>query len=563
MQRTDKDGHARWVHFADAQACVEAWYLEEILPALRSLEAASQKGLHAVGWMAYEAAPAFDPHLKVHPLPAGTPYLRFTIYRTMHAGLPKRDCGETSLQDLKPLCSERQFTKAVKDIHQAIAAGETYQVNFTYPLEGIFSGDTWQWFRQLRQAQAAQHQAYIEEADQVIISASPERFFRHEGKKILCKPMKGTAQPGETEMLRTSVKNRAENVMIVDMIRNDLGKLANPGSVCADPLFEVTAFPSLVQMTSTVSATGSRSPVDWLCALFPCASITGAPKRQTMAWIHQLESGPRGIYTGCMGGFYGDGVTEFNVAIRTAVIERNSGKCRYHSGCGIVWDSDPQEEYRESVLKTKVLTHRTAPFSLIETMRGDPDSGIALWPFHQKRLLTSAATLGVEVDEVELTQKITALDFPKLGKVRLTLSEAGKIEIVQSPFPEVKASMTFRVDTVPTPSTHPQLKHKTTRRDIYQAARDRHPEVDETLLINERGELMEFCIGSLVWVKQGNAYTPPLSSGCLPGVAREAELARGGIQEKICQVSDLKEADEIYLINALRGRVQMQIVEGT
>ncbi|MDF3128034.1 chorismate-binding protein [Kiritimatiellaeota bacterium B1221] len=557
LQRTDNQGCAYWVHFTGVERCVEAWSLAEVLPAIRGLERDAEKGLHAVGWIAYEASPAFDPHYQVHPLPPDTPFLRFTVYKEQRLGLPPKNTLPCTLSELEPQLNEAPFRQAIGQIHQAIAQGETYQVNFTYPLLGKIKGDPWSLFRQLRKAQSAQHQAYIEEADQIIISASPERFFKHQSDQISCKPMKGTAAPGEEKRLRASLKNRAENIMIVDMIRNDLGKLADCGSVKADHLFEIESFPSLVQMTSTVTANGSGSPVDWLCALFPCASITGAPKRKTMEWIRKLETAPRGIYTGCIGGFFGDGISEFNVAIRTAVIDKTSGDFRYHSGCGIVWDSCAKEEYQESLLKTAVLKHKVDEFQLIETMRGEPDSGIKLWPLHRQRLVSSAAELGMELDPQELDKRIAALTFPETGKVRLTLSEAGKIGIQLSDLPKNKTSMTFRVDTVPTPSTHPQLKHKTSRRRIYEDARKRHPDVDETLLINERGELMEFTIGNLLWVKAGQTFTPPSSSGLLRGVARAALLNAGRLEEKVCTQTDLETADEIYLVNALRGRVKM------
>lgn len=557
VQRTDPHGNAYWVHFSDPQRCVEAWTIAEVLPALRSLEQDAAKGLHAVGWLAYEAAPAFDPHYLVHADRTRRPLLRFTLYREQRMGLPPRSSGSFELTGPEPALTKDEFSERVILIRDAIARGETYQVNFTYPLKAGFRGDPWTFFRQLRQAQSSCHQAYFEESDQVIVCASPERFFKHTGNHVVCKPMKGTAAAGGEHFLRESLKNRSENIMIVDMIRNDLGKIADPGSVSANPLFEIESYPSVVQMTSTVSATGSRSPVDWLSTLFPCASITGAPKRKTMEWIHVLEAGPRGIYTGCIGGFYGDGVSEFSVAIRTAVIQPAYGTLDYHCGCGIVWDSDPADEYRESILKSGVLKHRTAPFNLIETMRFEPETGIRRWPLHRQRLLQAAAALGIETDAEAIEQRLAEIDFPKVGKVRLTLSDAGKLSVVVSELPPTPAPLRFRIDSEPTPSTHPHLSYKTSRRAIYEQARDRAGDVDETLLINERGELMEFTIGNLVWTRGDAAFTPPLSSGMLPGVARAAGLAEGRLTEKICRTADLEEADEIYLINALRGWVKM------
>ncbi|MDA3872430.1 MAG: chorismate-binding protein [Kiritimatiellae bacterium] len=561
LQRTDASGNSRWVHFVDPVREVEVFEAGKVLPVLRELEQAQKEGLHAVGWIAYEAAPGFDSKLCVHTLPEYTPLLRFTLYRKQVEGLPLRTAGECDLSPLEPELELENFRRAVSRIHEAIAAGEPYQVNFTYPLTGKFQGDAWSLFRRLRFAQSSGYQAYIEEKDRTLICASPERFFWHRDNLIYCKPMKGTAAPGEENLLATSPKNRAENIMIVDMIRNDLGKVADPGSVIADPLFEIERFPSLVQMTSTLRATGPTSPVDWLSVLFPCASITGAPKRKTMEWIHKLETGPRGVYTGCIGGFYADGVTEFNVAIRTATVHPDSGEFRYHTGCGIVWDSDPESEYRESVLKTAVLFHSPSDFRLIETMRGEPGMGIPRWESHRQRLLRSAAALGIEVDVREVEHKIHSLRFDESSRVRLTVSTASELAIEVTPVPPALQEMTFQVDTQATLSAHPELKHKTTRRDVYQSARERHPEADETLLINERGECIEFTIGNLVVVLNGCACTPPLNSGGLPGLTRAAGLVHQQLEERVLRVEDLERAEAIYLINSVRGWVPMRRVD--
>lgn len=350
--------------------------------------------------------------------------------------------------------------------------------------------------------------------------------------------------------------------MIVDMIRNDMGRAATSGSVETTGLFDIEPYPSLIQMTSTVTAEGPEDPLPWLKALFPCASITGAPKRKTMEWIRKLETGPRGVYTGCIGAFYADGVTEFNVAIRTLQIDRTTGRARYATGCGVVWDSDPVEEYQESILKTAILTHRVEEVLLIETMRAEPGQGLKNRDRHISRLNTSARHLGYELDIDELhTQLDLAIQHLKaLSKVRLTLSPAGGIHITVDPLPEnASAPMTFSLDKAATSSHHQELKHKTTRRSIYQDAKARCPDVDETLLVNERGECMEFCIGSLLIEKDGQTHTPPLKSGLLPGVCRAAHLADSTL-ETVITPEDLKKADAIYLINAVRGRVKMKWV---
>jgi len=559
VQRTDSSGRPRWVSFCDKVGKIEAFSADEVLPAIEKAIEAQNRGLHAVGWISYEASPGFDPHLITHSVPTGEPLLRFTLFKTSEDGLPKLEQNEALLGPLQPSLSEETFCEKVETIHKAIAQGETYQVNLTYPWTSSFSGCPRSLFRQIRMTQSGRYQAYLEEEDRIILSASPERFFRLENGQITCRPMKGTAKPGDEAILTESLKDRAENVMIVDMIRNDLGQAATPGSIVTPDLFEIESYPSLTQMTSTVTATGPENPLPWLKALFPCASITGAPKRNTMKWIHELEETPRGIYTGCIGGFYADGVTEFNVAIRTLQVTPSTGTTTYGTGCGIVWDSDPKKEYQESILKTAVLNQRYDEVHLLETMRAEPDKGILNLESHLNRLTSSAIQLGFEFDLEEITSKLKAStsQISQAIRIRLTLSTAGELEITSAPLPKTFDSLTFKLDTEPTPSQHPELHHKTTRRTIYEAARARHPESDETLLINERGECMEFCIGNLLIERDDVLMTPALECGLLPGVCRAAYVAEG-CTETVITPEDLHTADAIYLINAVRGRVPMK-----
>jgi para-aminobenzoate synthetase/4-amino-4-deoxychorismate lyase len=556
LQRNEPRQGTRWCCYADATKTLTAYSLDEVLPLLDS---AARSGLNAVGWIAYEAAPAFDPALCVCAPPPGTPLARFTFYQREENTLPPWTPAPWSLDNLRPLWDEERFSQQVAAIRAAIAAGETYQVNLTYPLEGHFSGDPWGLFRALRLGQAARHQAFLHEEDQIVLSASPELFFHHRNGHVTCRPMKGTAPRHAAAELAASAKNRAENVMIVDMIRNDLGKIARPGSVRVPALFSVEDYPSLAQMTSTVEASGPDDSLAWLSALFPCASITGAPKRNTMDWIRRLEQSPRGLYTGAIGGFFADGSSEFNVAIRTAVIRRSDQRLRYHTGCGIVWDSEAASEYRESQLKTRVLTHPAAEFQLIETLRWTPEQGIPLWPRHRARLLRSTDALGFALDsaalEASLAQTLATLDAP--SRLRLLVDVDGHFIWSCSSLPPPQ-TFRFILDNIPTPRTHPELVHKTTRRNLYDAARARHPEADEVLLVNEAGELMEFCIGSLVLRLDGQDWTPPLSSGLLPGVAREQEIAEGRLRERVLFSADLHKAESLWLLNALRGRVPVR-----
>ena len=565
LQRTDaQTGGAektRWVHFRNPEKVLEARSLSEVEGVIREAEAWQARGFHALGWIAYEAAPAFDPRLSVHPPQPGLPFARFSLYRQQQPGLPELTPGNFSCENWQYPLDEEAFSQRVRRIRDAIAAGETYQVNFTGPGHADFHGDPLGLFRAMRLGQAARHQACFDEGERVILSASPELFFRLENGRIQCRPMKGTAAPGEEAALRTSLKDRAENVMIVDMIRNDLGKVADTGSVKVGSLFNVETYPSLVQMTSAIEAAGTVTVMDWLRALFPCASITGAPKRNTMAWIRELECGPRGIYTGAIGGLYGDGVTEFNVAIRTAVIDRARSRLRYDTGCGIVWDSDPAAEFRESRLKAQIIRHPAQPFELIETMRWTPEAGCVQWPWHRTRLLRSAERLGFALDPERLDREFHAqtrtLSSPT--RLRLLADVDGRFSWTPSPLTTPSdAPMTFCVDSVPTPSTHPHLRDKTTRREHYARAKARFPEVDDVLLLNERGELMEFTIGNLILEIDGVRLTPPQSSGLLPGTTRAILLEKGQVREKVLYPEDLDRAQNIRMVNAVRGEVEMK-----
>ncbi|MCC5845526.1 MAG: bifunctional anthranilate synthase component I family protein/class IV aminotransferase [Verrucomicrobia bacterium] len=537
---------------------LEANRPEEVESVIRKAREAQTRGLHAVGWIAYEAAAAFDASLPRRRPPEGTPYARFSVYETENPGLPRnRHPGPFTCDAWRESLTAGEFAERINRIRGAIADGETYQVNFTSPAYARFTGDPWSLFRALRAGQSARHQAYLDEGDRIILSASPELFFHLKDGHVRCRPMKGTAPPGGEQALRSSPKDRAENVMIVDMIRNDLGKCAVPGTVGVESLFAIEPYPSLVQMTSTVQAQTRAGVWDLLRALFPCASITGAPKRQTMRWIQDLEPEPRGVYTGAVGGLFADGAAEFNVAIRTAVINRAAQALRYDTGCGIVWDSDPEDEYRESRLKANIIRNPAKPFHLIETLKAVPGEGCALWPCHRERLLRSCRELGFAVRaedlDAEFTARLETLQSPQ--KFRLLADMDGGLEWTASPLPPEKSNLRVALDTAATPRNHPELRHKTTRRSVYTAARERCPEADDTLLINEDGELMEFTIGNLVLERNGERLTPPLSSGLLPGTARQALLDAGELREAVLTPTDIDPSDALYLLNAVRGLV--------
>ncbi len=386
-----RDGDS-WLHFTNPQRIISADQLHDVLAALREIEDAVNNGFHAAGFLSYESAPAFDSAHKAHSS-SGFPLLWFGLYpQPRLISLPQPASPKPALI-WSPTVSRATYNSAIEGIKNQIADGRTYQVNYTMRLQTDFNADAWNFFLHLAQSQN-NHAAYVDMDRFVIASASPELFFQLDGETVTCRPMKGTTRRGRTTLedaeqaqwLKDSEKNRAENVMIVDMIRNDLGRIAKTGSVHVPELFATEKYPTLWQMTSTVQAKTDVSLTKIFSALFPCASITGAPKVSTMLIISELETTPRKIYTGSIGYIAPQRKAKFNVAIRTALIDRETQTAEYGVGGGIVWDSESGDEYAEALLKARVLTESSPQFSLLETMLWTPDEGFFLREKHIARL---------------------------------------------------------------------------------------------------------------------------------------------------------------------------------
>jgi para-aminobenzoate synthetase/4-amino-4-deoxychorismate lyase len=470
----------------------------------------------------------------------------------------------------QPTLSRAAYHAAIAQIKQHIANGETYQVNYTLRLQTNFTGKPWDFFLHLTQHQS-RHAAYIDTGRYIICSASPELFFQLAGDTIICRPMKGTAKRGRTpqedrecaEWLKNSAKNRAENVMIVDMIRNDLGRIARTGSVHVSQLFETERYPALWQMTSTVRAETHHSLTEILAALFPSASITGAPKVSTMKIIAELESTPRKIYTGSIGYISPQRKAQFNVAIRTALLDRERQTAEYGVGGGIVWDSTSEDEYAEALLKARVLVERPLPFSLIETMLWTPEEGFLLRDRHLARMLDSAnyfdITLIKENLEEYFEQISSRLRTPQ--RVRVLLDQAGKLASEVFPFESEADSRTLRACLAKqaVDSADIFLFHKTTRRAVYEAARAGCTTCDDVLLYNEAGELTEFTIGNLVVEIDGQLLTPPILCGVLPGTFRAHLMETGQVVERTIRVEQLQDCTSLFRINSIRKWQKVEI----
>ncbi len=556
----------RWLQFQEPCEIIAVYSLDQVLPGFQQVnQKIKQHQLYGAGFISYEAASAFDSVLTTYDSTV-LPLLWFGLYHQPEIlELPQPIQVQHHLLNWVPSVTHEEYNQAIATIKQYIAEGDTYQVNYTFRLHAAFQGDYWQLFLQLVQAQQAHYAAYIETEDFAICSASPELFFRLDGDELITRPMKGTAPRGYTlsqdqqlaKELHHCPKNRAENVMIVDMIRNDLGRVADLGTIQVPSLFEVEKYPTLWQMTSTVTAKTLGSITDIMTALFPCASITGAPKRRTMEIIQELETTPRQIYTGNIGFITPDNQAQFNVAIRTVFIDKKTNQAEYGVGSGIVWDSDSQNEYIECQTKAQVLTRFQNPFSLLETMLWKPNEGYFLLEYHLERLQQSALYFDFKIHCQELAEKLNHLanSLPqKTHKIRILVQQNGNIqhEIMALPVENNPQPVQLRLSRQPISSDNPFLYHKTTNRQIYQQAKATHSDCDDVILWNERGEITETCIYNLIIQLNGELLTPAINCGLLAGTFRQLLIDQKQIQAAIIPVESLEKCEAIYVINSVQ-----------
>ncbi|MBK8733994.1 MAG: aminodeoxychorismate synthase component I [Actinomycetales bacterium] len=577
-------GHTGRLGFGAPVAVISAATVPEVRPALLAVEAAARSGRYAVGFVSYEAAPAFDPAMRVRG-GSGVPLVWFGIH---DAPLPPADWREPTAYACsvwEPGTVEADYVASIAAIRAAIARGETYQVNHTMRLRARFDGDPLGAWADLRRAQRDGWFGYVDTGRHTVASVSPELFFTWDGTAVVTRPMKGTrARSRDAAVdaqraadLLASGKDRAENLMIVDLLRNDVARVSEPGSVSVPSLFEVEAYPTVWQLTSTVTGAG-RSGVgvsDLFGALFPCGSITGAPKVRTMELISDFEDRPRGVYCGASGVVWPGGSAAFNVAIRTLVVDRADGRARYDVGGGVVWDSDGADEYAEALAKSAVLDMTQRSFALMETARWEGGT-VVLEDRHLDRMAASAAWFGRRFDRATAQALLRstgdqpeAVDRSAL-RVRLLLAPDGALSVestpLSTPFGMPSAHLrpvTVALATTPVWSGDPWLRHKTTRRAVYDTRRVTDPDVFDTLLWNERGELTEFTIGNLVLDLDGDLVTPPVSCGLLPGTLR-AQVLEDGVDgrkviEQVVTRADLAKSDRVWLINAVRGWVPVTV----
>jgi para-aminobenzoate synthetase/4-amino-4-deoxychorismate lyase len=558
--------------FSGLAAEVTARSLDEVMPALRNVEEGVGRGLHAAGFISYEAAPGLGTSLPARP-PGPLHLLWFGLFEKRSTVAPRdvRQPAATSpAGEWRSSLDPMNYAVAVDRIRDYIAAGDAYQVNFTLRRRFRYTGDPTPFYRSLCAAQTAPFSAFIDTGRFQILSASPELFFRLENGIITVRPMKGTAPRGRwwaedeaaKQQLRDDPKERAENLMIVDLMRNDLGMIAKTGSVRVASLFDIETLPTVHQMTSTVTAnlkTGNGI-VEIFRALFPCGSVTGAPKKRAMEIIAELEDSPRGIYTGCIGYISPIRPTNpyeavFSVAIRTAVIDGATGEGELGVGSGITWDSSPAAEYAECLAKGEFALKGRPRFRIVETMLYIGGEGCFLLDRHLKRIRRSAAYFGFTFRPAPVRKALEQRTTNLAGeqKVRLLLDRKGDFTITVEPIPpapDETVAVAFAGQRVN--SRDPFLYHKTDHRDLYREELAGRPDCVDVIFRNERGEVTEGANHTIVARINGALVTPTLACGLLPGVFREELLARGEITERVITADELAGSEEIWLINSVR-----------
>lgn len=544
---------------------------DQVVAVLEQAEAATRQGLYAVGFVAYEAAQALNPYLPALPPRDDLPLVWFALFRkrqcvTAGDGLP---AGVAAAPELTPAGSQSDYEIAISRIHTAIGQGQTYQINYTFPLQGHWQGDPLQLYRTLLNAQQPAFGAFLDIGSHTVISTSPELFFSIKDGLVTTRPMKGTAPRGrfpaedqaQQKQLQQSSKEQAENLMIVDLLRNDLGQVAQTGTVQTERLFEVESYPTVHQMTSTITARLKEDVglLELFRALFPCGSVTGAPKRRSMELIAEIEGQPRGIYCGAIGYLAPGGEASFSVAIRTLLLEKQTGQISMGVGSGIIWGSDPRAEYAECLNKAAFLKpqpqHRLLESLLLE------DGNYPSLERHLNRLCWSAHRLGYCCDREQIKQALLGYAAGKGGqhKTRLLLAQDGTYQIESALLRQIQQPIKLALAATPVDPTDLLLYLKTEQRERYEQARQEQPEADEVLLRNAQRELTEGTFTNLVLKLDGRLVTPPLASGLLPGVMREELLERGFITERVLYPQDLQQAEEIWLINSVRGWLQAEL----
>ena len=558
-----------------------AHHIDEVKPVLEAVHAAAEAGHWCVGHVRYEAAPAFDAALQVHA--ADGPLVWFEVHDGAPSAWPSAEAAgpAEARATWLPTLARPDFDAAIARIHQAIGDGELYQVNYTAPWMGTVTGEGAALFDALLRAQPGGYAACFTAGDEQVLSVSPELFFDWQasaaGGSILARPMKGTAARGATpaldaaaaERLRASPKERAENVMIVDLLRNDLSRIAEPHTVRVPELFHTQALPTVWQMTSDVQArtrSGLRLP-DVFAALFPCGSVTGAPKVRAMQLIRELERQPRGIYCGAIGVVRPDGnggiAATFNVPIRTVVMRGTQARCSI--GSGITASAEAGAEWQEWLHKQAFLARASEPFEVLETL-ALVDGVYRHQAEHLARMAEAAQHFGYPWQPAAVhacLQALAAQHGSGPWRVRLLLDRFGQPRAEAFALQPTATPVRLQLAPRPLAEAHGEwVRFKTTRRAHYAAfAPTPDSGIFDTVLFNAEGEITESTFGNLAMqMDDGRWLTPPLACGLLPGVGRAVALREGRVQEGVVRVQDLHRVRRWAFINSLRGWLDAELV---
>lgn len=562
----------KWLLFKDPLEVIETYSTDMVLSSLYKVNhMVKDYGLYAAGFISYEAAPAFDESFKVLD-DNKFPKIWFALYKDFEE-IEKPSSGSHVCSDLKWTAEidYEHYSKEFDRIKKYLQAGHTYQVNYTFRLRTQFDHDPLSFFSDMLTDHEPPYAAFINTDTFAICSFSPELFFNLDGLDLLSKPMKGTCSRKcmywddllQARKLNASIKNRAENVMITDMVRNDLGRMAEPGSVDVQNLFTIEKYSHVWQMTSQVKCRTAANIPAIMTSLFPSSSITGAPKSSTTKIISEVETSPRRIYTGCIGYWGPERKSQFNIAIRTVLVDKEKNRAEYGVGGGIVWDSKVLDEWQECKDKAETLNRKYPRFSLLETILWTKEGGYHLKGSHLNRLRSTAAFFSFTVDIGEIDNRLESFSrsFHQSNcKVRLLVSANGELTIERIPLVPLGNPIKISLAQKPVDSSDPFLYHKTTYRKVYENASPQKSEADNVVLWNDKGEITETTFANIVVRIGSSLYTPPVRCGLLAGTYRHFLLSSGVIRERVILKEELSSCSEVFLVNSVRGYLRAVLI---
>jgi len=538
----------------------------------KKIENLLRKGFWLCGYFSYEFGYFLEPALQHLIKEPKKPLVWLGVCRQpinikeKDFSFKSRQKPEYTIKNAKPSISRKEYNEKIKRIKYYLKEGLTYQVNYTFKVDFGFKGNAFSFYRDLARVQPTAYSAFIDTKSEKIISVSPELFFRIEKDTMWSRPMKGTIERGKSsqedlrakEVLAKDLKTRAENVMIVDLLRNDLGRVAR--KVWVPDLFSIEKHRTLYQMTSTVKSQLRKDIElkDIFLSLFPCGSVTGAPKIKTMEIIEEIEKQKRNIYTGAIGYISPDRKACFNVAIRTICLRGKKGDLGI--GGGIVYDSKPKAEYDEAILKAKFFLKKFPKIKLIESIRLK-DKKYWLLNLHLKRLKSSAEYFSIPINISKIKTALSEQIVKGFLKVRVVVDTEGGFNIERIPLDKLKKPVKVKISKRKVNPRNSFLYHKTTKRGFYDKERGKAKSQGffDVLFTNKKGELTEGAISNIFILKNKKLYTPKLECGLLVGVLRESLLESKRAEEKVLHLKDLKEADRVYIGNSVRGLIEAKL----